>query len=140
MFAQCNGDQVLPTQKQSGPRSLIDSSYNCSSNSGFCSIWAYCDEGECRCGQTPQDFLTCSRRKLVSLADCTCITYNEKGLMEGGKCIYTCGDQSFEKSEELNKIPLSDINENMCGSFNRTGTLCGKCKDDHYPLAYSFDT
>ena len=28
----------------------------------------------------------------------------------------------------------------MCGDlFNRTGTLCGECKDGHYPLVYSFD-
>ena len=27
----------------------------------------------------------------------------------------------------------------MCKSSNRTGTLCGRCLPDHYPLAYSFN-
>ena len=31
------------------------------------------------------------------------------------------------------------LTEIQCGAFNRTGTLCGKCKDGHYPLAHSYD-
>ena len=27
----------------------------------------------------------------------------------------------------------------MCGYYNKTGTLCGQCLPDHYPLAYSFN-
>ena len=35
---------------------------------------------------------------------------------------------------------LSELDDYLCGKpFNRTGTLCGKCKDGHYPLVYSFD-
>ncbi len=33
----------------------------------------------------------------------------------------------------------SELNEFVCGRYNRIGTLCGKCRDGHYPLAYSFD-
>ena len=60
-----------------------------------------------------------------------------------GICFYNCG--SFNKSDhssiQYTTLPNStqDLDEFMCGHFNRTGTLCGRCKDNHYPLAHSFD-
>ena len=36
----------------------------------------------------------------------------------------------------------SELNDFMCNmqvQLNRTGTLCGKCQDGYYPLAYSYD-
>ena len=41
-----------------------------------------------------------------------------------------------------NQLPLTslELNDTMCKSLNRTGTLCGRCLPDHYPLAYSFNT
>ena len=43
-----------------------------------------------------------------------------------------------------NHLPRSKskLNDFMCGlesELHRTGTLCGKCQDGYYPLAYSFD-
>ena len=32
-----------------------------------------------------------------------------------------------------------DLKEYLCGPYNRTGTLCGKCQDGLYPLVYSLD-
>ena len=33
----------------------------------------------------------------------------------------------------------SDLNDAMCGWYNRTGTLCGKCINNTYLHAYSYD-
>ena len=109
-----------------------------------CPVWAYCNRSrDCMCGETPGDFIECDlgENKKLSLADCTCATYNEvDSITEAGKCVYTCGnDLKYHGSEVFLRTHLAHLNEYMCGSFNRTGTLCGKCKDGYYPLAYSFD-
>ena len=62
---------------------------------------------------------------------------SENQTIEFGSCIYN----TFVKNLYAT-LPssLSELNETMCGKlFNRTGILCGKCKDGHYPQAYSFD-
>ena len=37
-------------------------------------------------------------------------------------------------------VPMnkSQLNEAMCGQFNRTGRLCGECKEGYSPLVYSY--
>ena len=35
---------------------------------------------------------------------------------------------------------VSQLDEVMCGPYNRRGFLCGKCKDGYGPAVYSFDT
>ena len=113
-----------------------DSSKSCSD---FCSPWVYCDNGKCRCGEVPDHTLQCNVQKNVSLLDNNCLTYNEdKHIAEVGRCIFT----SINTISPCTILPrsLSELDTFMCGEeFNRTGTLCGKCKDDHYPLVYSFD-
>ena len=40
-----------------------------------------------------------------------------------------------------NQVPMnqSQLNEFMCGQFNRKGRLCGECKEGYSPLAYSYN-
>ena len=107
--------------------------------SAFCSPWVHCDDGECMCGERPPDnTLECQVDKNLSITTHNCATYNmEDGVIEIGKCIYNMNPR--DPRATLPKT-LSELNETMCGKlFNRTGTLCGKCKDGHYPQAYSFD-
>lgn len=109
--------------------------------SEFCSPWVYCDSGECRCGEIPDEVLQCDLQSNMTLLHTDCLTYNEeKHLSEVGKCVYT---SSYNRnSSGLTTLPrsLSELDDFMCGKlFNRTGTLCGKCKDNHYPPAYSFE-
>ena len=33
---------------------------------------------------------------------------------------------------------VTQFNDQMCGKWNRNGTLCGKCRENYYPLVYSF--
>lgn len=83
-------------------------------------------------------FLHCDTETGLSLLNGNCITVNETaGLVEMGSCIYTTG----RLKEVYVQLPrnLSKFNEFSCGTFNRTGTLCGQCKPDHYPLVYSFN-
>ena len=112
---------------------------DCKSFLDFCSPWVYCDDGECQCGEAPHQILQCNIETNVSILDNNCLTYNkDKHVTEVGRCIFT----SFKTNSPYTVIPrsLSELDDFMCGKlFNRTGTLCGKCKDGHFPLVYSFD-
>lgn len=80
-----------------------------------------------------------------TILTCNCITYNHgENLTEIGSCIYNSGSlhTGSVTFPGYAAIPLQvrDLNEAMCGrSFNRNGTLCGKCRDGYYPLAYSYN-
>lgn len=107
------------------------------------SPWSYCDDGLCKCGTIPNAILQCDTKKNVSILSCYCATFNEmEGVTEVGKCLYRCvtvhkGKNAIQYHAVTNK---RELNEFMCGiPTNRTGTLCGECKDGFYPLAYSFD-
>ena len=137
-------------------REVFPHSYNrdsklCSqldSNLNFCSPWVYCDNGECKCGEIPYDIIQCSVHtpRTLSVLNSNCVTYNEKEeLFEAGSCMYT-DIVDLTNVEEVD-LPLytlprniAALNDFLCGQhFNRTGTLCGKCKEQHYPLVHSFD-
>ena len=68
------------------------------------------------------------------------MTYNkEESLTEVGNCIYNCENITSDVLYHVLPKNVSKLNEVRCGEFNRNGTLCGKCKDGFFPLAYSFD-
>ena len=125
--------------------------YSCLRNgSNLCPPWSYCDsiDGTCKCPQIPSGALECDgfeNRNALRVLDCNCVTYDEElRLSEVGYCIYTCTSNKTQSTDEVyHLLPpnTSDWNDFMCGKFNRTGTLCGKCKmeDGFYPRAYSFD-
>ncbi len=94
-----------------------------------CPPWMYCDNGTCKCGDIPPRILRCSDNwpGKVSVLDCYCLTYEEEHTNELGHCIFNCA----RKDNDTDLI----YNE----GFNREGTLCGKCKETLYPIAYSFD-
>ncbi len=112
-----------------------------SSMKPVCPLWHYCKDSYCECADCIYNFVQCNNSKKTSVLDCNCITYNEEqNVAELGKCIFNCAYSNYSSSLFL-PLPsnVKEVNEAMCGAYNRTGTLCGKCKDGHYPLAYSFD-
>ena len=126
--------------------------YSCLGNGSYtCPSWSYCDSNDekCKCPQIPTRALECDgfeKENGLRVLDCNCVTYNEEhNITEVGFCIYNCGN--YKKSTSIDVVyhflspNTSDWNNLMCGKFNRTGTLCGKCneEDGFYPRAYSFD-
>ena len=121
----------------------LHNSYSCSSNDST-RLCVFGDEGLSKCGHIPYDILQCSSQGNISVLDCHCITYNEESQAEIGSCIYNCfNTNKTDFSDSVYHIlpkNASDSNEVICGKeFFRNGTLCGKCKDGYYPLAYSFN-
>ena len=118
-------------------------SYSCSSNDNT-RLCIFNDDGLSKCGHIPYNILQCSSQGNISVLACYCITYNEESQAEIGSCIYNCfntnktgfGDSVYH----ILPKNASDLNEVICEKeFFRNGTLCGKCKDGYYPLAYSFN-
>ena len=124
--------------------------YSCLRNGSLtCPPWSYCDstDGICKCPQIPTRALQCDgfdKGNALHILDSNCVTYNEElDLTEVGLCIYNSNHKNFTVNEEYHLLPpnTSDWNDDMCGRFNRTGTLCSRCNadDGFYPRAYSFD-
>ena len=107
------------------------------------SPWTYCANGTCKCGNIREDILQCHLNKGSTISHCNCVTFDETtGLTSAGNCIYTCDIGKRKDSNNLYHIlpnNTMELENDLCGPFNRTGTLCGKCQDGLYPLVYSLN-
>ena len=125
------------------------STISCQKNGSFsCSPGSYCNQsdGKCMCyGGNADTFICDLQEKRNFILDCYCLTFNEKlNKAEVGLCLYNClywdksnSDRDFTYTPLPNET--TDLNDFICGPFNRTGTLCGKCIDNTYILSYSYD-
>ena len=124
--------------------------HNCSSNlADSCPAWFVCNDterGRCMCG-AQKIGVRCEQQTLVSgILNCYCITrvQNETYL---GLCFYNC-----ERSRSHNRVyqntviyheisdkNISELNDYMCGRFNRKGISCGQCKPGQHPLVLSYN-
>ena len=113
-----------------------------------CPPWSYCDGNHrtCKCYRNNVDIFKCdiygNRNAILS---CYCLTFNEKrNTTYEGLCFYNCYylyRSKFDSYSPYNVLPnnMSALNDAMCGRYNRTGTLCGKCVSSTYLHAYSYD-
>ena len=99
----------------------------------LCPPGLFCIENSCVCAEEyPNDVVKCNGTNLLVL-DCSCVTFdNETNSTFMGNCAYNCG--LYAKYNLYNPLP-----DQLCAQKGRTGTLCGECLPDHYPLAYSFN-
>ena len=74
--------------------------------------------------------ISCNNGNL-SVLQCHCVTYNLSEEVLVGACIFNCGNN--------NGLLYHPLPNEVCASLNRTGALCGKCYEDHFVSAYSFD-
>ena len=101
-----------------------------------CNFMSCCSDDKCKCtSKAPHYILECTEYRNLSILDCYCATFDGADRLCVGQCIFGCTEVGYNGS------PYYEItgSNNLCTSHNRTGMLCGACKDGHYPLAYSFD-
>ena len=121
-----------------------DKDHDASSNgTNACPLGYYCRNGTCQCLAAPRQIVSCSEDGLYNYAvlDCYCVTYNlEESLIQTGKCLFNCAYNITRDGKRYHPLPQNGVilNKTMCADDNRTGALCGRCQDNHYPLAYSF--
>ena len=119
----------------------------CIGNDSVCPPWGYCDEtsGTCKCFMK-SDALICDPNGVQNfILVGYCLTISDiSDELELGLCLYNSqyvGHTKFYIDYVYDSLPLqtSNLNAEMCGTFNRTGTLCGKCSNNTYSRAYSYD-
>ena len=114
------------------------SSVSAQSNNGSCPPWFEPFNGTCKCGDSIDGVVRCNESLPESaVLDCHCMTYSETTGTVVGACLYSCvkGDNHYHKMPKT----VEELNDVMCGHFNRTGQLCGECKTNYSPLVYSYD-
>ncbi len=111
-----------------------------------CPPWYFCNTttNQCSCGCTSHDRVECSDDSgTTRILDCFCMTYdNTTHQNEIGKCIFNCESAGYNGIDKVyHPLPgsITELSNSSCGKFNRKGTLCGKCKNSYYPLAYSYN-
>ena len=100
------------------------------------------NSSKCECINTVDWFVLCNDGLQVAAAiDCHCITYDSKrSTIMAGLCLAQCGiiKQRNQDNNAYYDLPRN-INASECGHWNRDGLLCGQCKEDYYPQAYSYN-
>ena len=132
-------------EKEVGNGTVQDTLSKCHNTSSFSDVpacsspWTYCDNGTCKCADTEEILCLPSGQALVQ-AD-YCITFDEaQALTQLGQCDFV-EDKDGKFLLRYDALPsnVSELDGFVCGPFNRTGMLCGKCKDGYYPLVNSLD-
>ena len=122
----------------------IDSKF-CSSITNSCPMWFVCNVtelGKCQCGPRYQDAIKCVDKndELISaVLSCYCVTDEGKTYVD--LCFYNCERHSDDNNRDIyheisDKI---DLNEYMCGRFNRTGISCSNCAEVLSSLILSYN-
>lgn len=120
-----------------------------------CPTWFGCNNHSCECQNTPQHIIKCGEGGRAGVLACYCVTTMDENELHGdlpchyslvvGSCLFNCGrrpNTSFIDPEHRYFVfsdKVSELNEETCGRFKRTGPLCGKCQPHHYPKVYSFN-
>ena len=110
-----------------------------------CPLWTKLNStaGKCECGSDLAGMVTCNPDTLeISLLRCYCMTYDEHtDTTEVGPCYFTCPRKRTSHSCEIWKVQTNnsrELNEEICGPFQRTGRLCAKCVKNYSVPVYSF--
>ena len=126
--------------------SILSSLHTCLKNQSFhCPPWSYCDEVDetCKCFRNNEHVFICdSHGNRPYILSCYCLTYNDRlNTTEVGMCLCNCDFLGRNKHTSYRELPsdMDALNDAMCGIYNRTGALCGKCKNNTYLRAYSYD-
>ena len=99
----------------------------------------------CECGESLNRLVHCDPSlDYVLVLNCYCMTYDnyDSGTIVVGVCPFNAfnitGDSYLSN---YHRLPLnsSELNDAMCGHFNREGQLCGQCKEGYHLPVYSYE-
>ena len=99
---------------------------------------------KCTCGVDNYHIVKCDQSvEKVYILDSYRMTFDEEHQeVVVGASLYGVGLYNDSSNYDIyNQVPMnkSQLNEFMCGQFNRKGRLCGECKEGYSPLAYSYN-
>ena len=104
-----------------------------------CQTWHYYNNvtGQCQC----EPLLFCSNdghQVDISIQSCATSSGQEDDYYIGA-CPFRHTDNNTNRLYSEMPSNASQLDEVMCGPYNRRGLLCGECKDGYGPAVYSFD-
>ena len=119
--------------------------HDLTNESNECPTWMHHtdDSGECVCGVSNFHIVKCDQSvgKVYVLGSYK-MTYDEehREVIVGASVYYGIKFSDYDPYNIYYEVPMnkSQLNEAMCGQFNRKGRLCGECKEGYSPLAYSY--
>ena len=108
-----------------------------------CPPGQFCKDGLCVCGVSPYNVIVCHGTHSFQLKYYSATFNEDKNLTEIGYGLLPrpVPINTSESGDLLySELPddIHELTKETCDSLNRTGTLCGRCLPDHYPLAYSY--
>ena len=112
-----------------------------------CPTWMYhaniSDINKCICGVDNHHAVKCDQSaEKVYILDSYQMTYDkEHQEIVAGPSLYGVGLRNDNSNYDIyHEVPMnkSQLNVDLCGRFNRTGRLCGECKEGYSPLVYSY--
>ena len=126
-------------------QSQINRSCSRSGTTDSCPTWFICSHtrsGKCKCGPNYNDGIKCNENKMVSaVLNCCCVTrVNSETYF--GLCFYNCERPVTDKEYQTiyhDVSNKSELNDYMCGHFNRIGIGCGECQPGTSPLVLSYN-
>lgn len=96
-----------------------------------CPPWGVCKENKCKC-KVNEVYMKCGKHK-THLQSCACLSFHQHFIV--AKCLFSCQSNVtltvFQNSVE-------GFEDKVCKKFNRTGNLCGACREENCPLAFSY--
>ena len=107
-----------------------------------CPLWFVPgDNGTCECGNDLGGIVKCNNvSREVYLLEWFCMSQDSAGLVVGA-CPYQ-NKLSFTGTLQVHYLlpkNTSDLEDFICGPYNRKGRMCGQCKDGFTTSAYSYD-
>ena len=142
---QVDGSGFAGSIEDREDRALFDPSQVCiQPDSDACSTWLWRkNSSTCECGDSLSKIVLCKNdTKTIAIIQCYCM-YNDQtlGYSYVGACLYGCfraehRDHNFTKL--YNTYSTNDSLDSVCSRWNRSGPLCGQCKENKGVAAYSF--
>ena len=107
-----------------------------------CPLWFVPgDNGTCECGNDLGGIVKCNNvSREVYLLEWFCMSQDSTGLVVGA-CPYH-NHWSLTGTFQVHYLlpkNISDLEDLVCGPYNRKGRMCGQCKDGFTTSAYSYD-
>ena len=149
-----NGQRLSGEYHYSSNRSFCRSTlqqrnHSCSRSrtTDSCPTWFICSHrraGKCQCGPNYNDGIKCDEKRMVSaVLNCYCVT-EVNNEMYAGLCFYNCERPVTSKVyqtiyHDISNKSGSELNDYMCGRFNRTGIACGECNPGLSPFVLSYN-
>ena len=102
---------------------------------GFCPPWAICREKGCKCRKLREIHIKCGRNR-TTLQTCACLSFDDDSQQfKIGRCIFNC---KLRADMLVLENSMHNFELEVCKRYNRSGTLCGECLSNHWPLALSY--